>query len=99
MHRLDFKRGTVEQIDPATPPKGADVDLCPCCGTPTRVVGDAAEGTMHYEPVSTAARRELLAEIDAWLLDEALGDDADGAEWDADFYRVVRARLAEEFKP
>lgn len=45
------------------------------------------------------ARRGLLAEIDAWLLDEALGDDADGAEWDADFYRVVRARLAERFKP
>lgn len=32
--------------------------LCPVCGHPVRVVGDAFEGTQHYEPVEAEARRE-----------------------------------------
>lgn len=42
-------------------------ELCLACGTPMRVVGDAEEGTMYYESVATAVRRELLDEIDKAL--------------------------------
>lgn len=75
-----------------------EFDAMPATPDGPRVVW-GYEQTAREVSQREAARRELLAEIDAWLLDQALADDADGAEWDADFYRVVRARLAEHFKP
>lgn len=86
---------------------------CPMCTGPVRVVGDSAEGTMHYEMFSVVrdgtalaalkaemvakGRHGMLTDVIGWLTDQAEADDIDGAEWDAEFCRKLAQSLAERF--